>query len=393
MDYFSQDYRKFLAEHKVFDTWQYINNARKNIITAGFCQKVIHELISQMTSEHRSWIDDLNQKFDKQINEYGAASIGIKMNDLPSFKMDILGIEVDYAFLIDKHIKDFFQYIRNAFDAMAQIANSALLANESKNLERVDFNKILEVLSKPQYKRFFPDTLAFLIDISNSYEFKYTSEFNNLTKHICDARIILSYELFGKNVTSKIGAFYKKGQQFVEEDIVEITKRVLNFLEKEFIKYLDVITDEIKHDTFIEGRVHQLGFYGQQIKDDPQSTFAVVFLEVQNSMNELPDELRILLINDNDDVLSLNCDYDEILVRDKNEKYIGQFVRDEDIISHSVFKYRRYKKDTCDGMIAFINQAKKSVPIKPYFMSGNIVFVGFDEEKNESKNKDNKEDI
>jgi hypothetical protein len=385
MDYFSQEYRKFLVEHRVFDSWQFINNARKNISTAAYCQQIIHNLICQMTSEHRAWVEDLNQQMEKQIEEYGIGSVGIGPDNMPKFQMDVLGIKADYGFLVDKYIKDFFQYIRNTFDAMAQITNSALLANESKNIEKVDFNKILKILNKPQYSGLFPKTFNLLTDISNSYEFKYTSEFNNLTKHICDAKVIISHQLFGDDVTSKIGPFFKKGQQFNDENIVTITNRVLDFIEQQFIRFLDVITEEIKLDTFITGRIHQLGCYGQKIKDDPNSSFAVVFIEVQDSLDELPDELRILLVNDKDDVLSLNCEYDEILVRDKNEKYIGQYVKDEDIVNDSLFRYRRYKKDTCDGMIALYNQMKKSNPIKPYFMTGKIILVGFnDEQKGET---------
>jgi len=65
MDYFSHEYKKFLVRHKVFDAWQYINNTWKNIKTATYCQEVIHKLIYQMISEHKAWLEDLNQELDK----------------------------------------------------------------------------------------------------------------------------------------------------------------------------------------------------------------------------------------------------------------------------------------------------------------------------------------
>lgn len=382
MGYFSKEYRLFLAEHRVFDAWQFINNTRKNIVTAGYCQSVIKELISRMTSEHETWINELNQKLAKQIEEFGMGSIGIGPEDYPDSKIEILGITADYPFLVDKYIKDFFQYIRNAIDGMAQIINAALLANENKSIERVDFSKILDKLSKPKYSALFPNSYAFIKTLSESYEFKYASEFNNLIKHICDAKVVISHELFGDKATSQIGSFFKKGQQFREEDICNIIKRVLDFIKEQYSKFLTVITEEIKSDTFVAGRIHSLGFYAQQIKDDPNNCFSVVFVEVQNSIDELPHELRILLLNDKDDVIALNCDYQEILVRGENEKYLGQFICDEEIINESVLRYRRYKKDTCDGMIAFFNQTRKNNPIKPYFMSGKIIRVGFNESDN-----------
>lgn len=101
----------FLAEHQVFDAWQYINNVRKNIITAGYCHNVINALISKMTSEHNSWINELNQKIAKQIEDHGTGSIGIEPDNFPDFKMDILGVVADYPFLVDKYIKDFMQMV------------------------------------------------------------------------------------------------------------------------------------------------------------------------------------------------------------------------------------------------------------------------------------------
>ncbi|HNX29553.1 MAG TPA: hypothetical protein PKN87_09145 [Syntrophomonadaceae bacterium] len=382
MDYFSKEYRLFLAEHRVFDAWQYIINTRKNIITANYCQKVINELISQMTLNHQAWLNEFNLKVAKQIEEFGTCSIGIGSEDYPDSKIKILGITADYPFLIDKYIKDFFQYIRNAFDGMAQIINAALLANENRRIERVDFSKILDELTNQKYSALFPNSNAFIKKLSESYEFKYASEFNNLIKHICDAKVVISHELFGDNTTSQIGSFYKKGQQFNEENICNITKRVLDFMENQYIELLNIITEEIKFDTFVMGRIHTLGFYAQRIKDEPNSSFAVVFIEVQNSIDELPDEIRILLLNDKDDVIALNCDYQEILVRGENEEYLGQFICDEEIVNESVLRYRRYKKNRCDGMSAFFDQAKKDNPIKPYFMSGKIIKVGFNEANN-----------
>lgn len=378
MDYFSRDYKKFLIEHYVFDAWQFIVNTRKNIDTASYCYNFIEKLITKMSEEHKEWQDSLNQKITQLIEEKRSASIGFGYDDMPQYNIDIVGINVEYPFLIDKYIKDLFQYTRNAFDSMAQVANSALLANKDKNIEKVDFGKISEVFNQATYSQKFPKTSNWILNAKGSSEFAYVSEFNNRIKHICDARIIMSQNVFTEDATNKIEAFYKKGTQFAEQDICAITKAVMDFTEREFTLFLDLLTEEIKQNAFIEGRLHNLSFYAQEVKDDPLSTFAVIFIEVNNFIDELPDELRILLVNKNDDIYSSNCDYDEILVRDKAENYLGKFVIDETVAVDGVLRYRRYKKEQCDGMVAFINHSRKNNLIKPFCMSGNIVRAGFD---------------
>lgn len=380
MDYFSEDYKKFLIEHYVFDAWQFIVNALKNINTAKYCYEIINELVSRIEEEHKDWIDSLNEHISKSLKENKAVSINLDYDSFSQYKLNVAGIDVGYPFLIDKYIKDLFQYSRNAFDSIAQIVNSALLANKSIDIEKVDFNKIATILNKEKYSPKFPKTLNWFLKIQQSDEFMYLTEFNNRTKHICDSKIIMSQNLLNYDVLNKIDPFYKKGKQFKEQDICVTTKTILDFIKEEFVSFLDVLTEEIKLDTFIEGRIHNLKFYSQLIKDDPQNSFTVIFIEVEESFDELPDVLRVLLVNKNE-VVSSNSVYKEILVRDKNEKYLGQFIMDGPITRDGLHLYKEYKKDNVEGMRAFINHLRKNKTVNPYFLSGKIVKVGFDKAK------------
>lgn len=379
MEYFSENYKKYLEEHYVLDAWQFVANTRKNVATADYCYHIIQTLISKMEEEHRRWQEGINNELSKQIAEKGKGSIGISYDNLPQSTIDMFGLPIDYSFLIDKYIKDFFQYVRNAMDSAAQIVNSALLANECLDIEKVDFNKIVNTLNKPAYSQIFSKTLAVLAEIQSSTEFAYISEFNNKIKHISDAKLIMSQELFGNVTTARIEAFYKRGNQFAEQDILTMTKIVLDFVEREVGLLLDVLTKDIKLNAHILGRVHELKFHVQRIKDNPDSSFTVVFVEVIDSMDELPEVLRVLLARSNEEVNSLNSDYGDILVRDKNTTFVGRFILDEVINEDGLLRYRRYKKDDCEGIIAFIEQSKKNYPIRPFLMTGEIVSVGFNE--------------
>lgn len=379
MEYFSLEYKKCLAEHYVLDAWQFVINMRKNIVTAGYCCHVIESLISKMEVEHRGWQDEINKEITQQLADTGSGSVGITYDGLPQYKMDMFGLPVDYAFLVDKYIKDFFQYLRNSLDSAAQIVNSALLANQRLDIEKVDFNKIISVLTKATYSQTFSNTLAALLQIQSSNEFAYVTEFNNRIKHISDAEIIMSRELFGDGMTSKIDAFYKRGNQFAQQDILTITTEVFEFISREIISLLDAITEDIKLDAFIAGRIHELKFHVQAIKDAPESSFTVIFVDVLDSIDELPDELRILLVRVSEEINTMNSDYDDILVRDKDGRFIGRFNLDESINNDGLLQYRRYKKDSHDGILSFVEQAKKQYPIRPFLMTGQIVRDGFDE--------------
>jgi len=375
MEYLTLEHKKFLVEHYVYDAWQFINNAAKGVATARFCCETIKKLIIQSNEEYTQWQNDMFAKLfeDSKIN--GTAQIGIGYDNMPKDVVDFLGEQISRPFLVDKYIKDFFQYTRNVFDSIAQVVNVALLANQAKNIERVDFAKMHDIFSKPLVAGKFPDTEAFFIKIKESDEFIYLSEFNNRIKHICDSKLVLSHSLLDDKSTSQISAFYKKRQQFEQKNILDIVQIISDFLETEFQEFLQVITNDIKEDKYIEGRIHTLNFYAQQIKNDPQNSFAIVYIQVISSIDELPDEISILLINNNDeeDVIVANCEYENILVRDATEKYIGKYRIKDSVVDDSLHKYIKYEKVKCDGMIAFFEEMRKTTNIKPAFMSGTII--------------------
>lgn len=349
---------------------------KKNIVTAKYCHNVIDVLINKMKVEHKEWQDNINQQLINSIQEKRETSVPITKDGIPKFELDVLGMSVGYTFLIDKYIKDFFQYVRNTFESIAQIVNSALLGNESKDIEWVDFNKLFNFLGTRQSD--FPKTYQQMGVIKNSDEFSYVSEFNNRIKHVCDAKITMSMDLFGDGVTSDISSFYKKGTQFSNQDILDITSKVMIFAENELANFMKVLTKEIELDLNVKGRIHQLSFDGQQIKDDPENSFVAIYTGVESSIDELPEFLRVLLINNNENIISGNCDYEEILVRNKAGDYVGRFVLTEPINEDGLLTYRCYKKGSYDGIKTFFDHVRKNNHIKVGLMSGKLIRVGFD---------------
>jgi hypothetical protein len=377
LKYFSLEHKKFLVEHFVFDAWQFIDNAAKGVATTIFCYNTVRKLIEQSNDEYFEWQNNMFSKLFDDAQKNGKAHIGLRYDDMPKDVVDFLGDQISRSFLVDKYIKDFFQYARNTFDSLAQITNVALLANNAKNIEKVDFVKMENILTKPPFSGDFPDTETFFKRIKASDEFIYLSEFNNRIKHICDSELVLSHSLLNDKHTSQISAFYKKGQQFKQENILDIVKIICSFVETEFNIFLETITKDIKNDMYVNDRIHSLKVQAQHIKGDPDNSFAVIYINVVSNIDELSDEISILLINNNDeDVLVSNCEYDTILVRDASEEYIGKFVIKDIIVDDTLYKYFKYEKVKCDGMIAFFEEMKKTILIKPAFLSGTIVEAG-----------------
>jgi len=378
MNYFSLEHKKFLVEHFVFDAWQFFDNAAKGVATTKFCYNTVKKLIEQSNKEYRQWQQDIFSKLFDDAKNNGAAQFSLKYDNMPKDIVDYLGEQVSRPILVDKYIKDFFQYSRNTLDSIAQITNVAVLANKGIPIEQVGFAK-METLLSAKFSGDFPDTETFFKRIKASDEYIYLSEFNNRIKHICDSELLLSHNLLGNEHTSLISAFFKKGHQFNQENILDITRIICTFIETEFNTFLDTITTDIKSGKYNSGRMHSLKFHAQQIKDDPRNSFGVVYIDVISNIDELPNEIRILLINNNDeDILVSNCEYDTILVRDVAEKYIGKYELRDVIVDDTLHKYVKFEKVKCDGMMSFIQETKKTIPIKPYFMTGTIVRAGYD---------------
>lgn len=371
MDYLSTDFEKFLAEHYVYDAWQFVVNTNKNIKIAKYCYDVINKLIEQMHIEHIDWKNELiNKALEEAIEEGEIPRVVIENN--PEYNLDILGINVTCPFLVDKLIKDFFQYIRNSYDSMAQVSNSALLVNEP--IDGVNFKTMKSLFSERPYSVNFKSVRTWYNDIAGKEEFKYIGSFNNRTKHACDVSIQLATDFFSDNTISKVDAFSKWNKSIPEKDISMLIKSILDFTTQSFTDFMVIIKDHIRNNIENKGRIHTVECYQQKMKDKPDQSFSVIYLNVENSVDELPNVLNILLLNiiDTGEVRARNCTFPIILVRDKNGAYVGKYKRSSpDVITDNLLRYCKYQKQNCDGMVAFIEEWQNNIGIfykhNPYF--------------------------
>lgn len=107
------------------------------------------------------------------------------------------------------------------------------------------------------------------------------------------------------------------------------------------------------------------------------SNFTTIHIEVGNDTLELPSEIGVLLLKEKEneiEIEAINCDYEDILIKNSSGKYIGRFITEDKIEKDGLIKYRKYKLDNkVDCNTAFIEHINKKYGFKPLVMDGKIV--------------------
>lgn len=354
---------KLLYDGCVYNAWQFVVNTKKTIYTVDYCRKTIIALIRQMEMEHADWTDSLFKQLGEQVSEDGKTrKISIRSGDLPQHKVSIVGEDAEVSFLLDKLTKDFFQYSRNAFDCMSQVVNAACLASKAKKLEKIDFGTMHEILNKATYSSNFPDMKVWYDKIAASPEFQYVDAFCNRTKHTCDVYLKISMALFSAENKTIINPFYRKEEQHSMQDLETYLATVYSFVETAFNQFIGILKTEIIKKTYVNGRYHLLKVYQQKIKNSPDSSFSVVYIDGTSPVTSMPEEIQVLLLHEYDDgeIVSQNSTIDTIYINDPTTKhtFLGKYIATESCGDDTLLRYRKYKRvDPIPGTLPVYAQA------------------------------------
>lgn len=368
---FKETDEQLLAECKMYDALQFLVNAQKNIATADYCRFFIEKLITHIESKQKDHYEGMQKILQKGEIYYFREEDGIDTS------IQILGESIDSYFLLDKYIKDFMQYSRNAFDSISQFINKTILYSDPLDIEQVDFIRIYKRL-----KRDYAHTQIFDIveRIKSSDEFKYISEFNNKTKHISDTKMIITLDLLGIGVESKVTPFNKKGEDFGEKEMKNLIASLINFLDREFSILVDYIRTEIPENNIKDKRFHTVEFDVQIIKGDSQNSFVNVFIRAEN-IDELPEEIEFLFVKNHKLELkgryeAKNLPYDEVFIKNSDDMYIGKFKTVAPYEEFKEIQYRKFSKQKFKNPKPYIRHesfSKFNMKIYPGYMFGKIV--------------------
>lgn len=334
-----------LYDNEVYDAWQFVINTAKTIQTAEYCKNQILALITQMGKEHDDWMSDLFSQLSSENSK--EKIITITSDNLPQHKVNVAEIEVDSHFLIQKLTKDFFQYSRNAFDSISQIGNAAILAFKHEDIERVDFGFMSRTFNQ-KHNGVFQEVQDWYSTVEQSDEYKYLDAFCNRTKHICDVYLHLSMALIGGENKAVINPFYKKKAQQQKQDLNTYLSEILSFVQNSFDDFMDIVIREVPKKIYVQNRIHKACIQQQKRKDDPESDYAVIYIDEKPTVETMPDEIEVLFLRkDNDgDISSKNCEFDTIYIRKAGveHNYVGKYVAQESYGDDTLVKYRKYAK-------------------------------------------------
>lgn len=383
------DFQKDLAAHHVFTSWQFIQYTQKNIHIVEYCADILGRILEKMSQKTVRWQQDLFSDFVEETMPDGrkVRKVTVTTDNSPVYELRVAGEKVDPWFLFDKLLRDFYQYTMNSFDSISQVANSGLLANRGKKVDSVDFQRMATCFAQQTYTNAFPKTSAWFSSISQSSEFQYIEAINNRTKHTADISNKLSMGILGSSNTAKIGPFFRKDVQHDKQELSDQLCATLDFLHTSWDDFLSVFCDEYVLDVFTENRMNEIGgVYQQKLKDEPDQDHSYAYIEVVTDFASMPDEIYILLVRENDDeVLSHNCPFKYLLVREHDERTIlGRYTADGDVGDDCLLSYRKYIKDTTTSGVAChyhaVQESKRFYHNNPFFtvtvVSDDDQFIG-----------------
>lgn len=361
----------------IYDAWQFVINTKETLDTAEYCKDTILRLLDRTTEEFDEWRKSLlNSFFENQNDE---KELVVQKDSLPTTLTSIVGKDIQVSFLLNKLIKDFFQYSRNVVDSISQIANASLLGNKAKKIDSVDFPAMLKKFNQQTYSQNFPYISNWYNNIEKDTKYKYIDAFNNRTKHTCDVGLKLGVGLFDSNYVSDINPFFRKSIQNDKKSINTYLDEIFNYVSNSFDSFLVELVKEYPKKLYFDNRYNKLnGFQGKML-DSPDSDFAFVYIETSTVMSAMPNEINVLLLNQIDGTIyGMNCNFNTILVKKKGteNEYIGRYIAVDNQIDDTLLQYRKYLKQSDNGDIALCNtylEYKKN----PFLLKTNP-FIEFD---------------
>lgn len=361
---------QLFEEYKMYDAIQYLDNTQKNLATADYCYYFIGKILAHFEEVQKNY-HEVKQATLNRGEIFFAGE-----NNAIDISIEIMGEPINGHFLLDKYLKDFIQYSRNAFDSISQFINKTVLYSNPLDIEKVDFIKVYLML-KSNHAHL--EIFEIVEKIKTSEEFQYISEFNNKTKHISDTNTNLSFDLLGIGVESKITAFKKRNQTFGEKNLEELIRSLSDFLKKEFSILVDHIIMEIPKSKLNEKRFHKVDFIAKLTKGEPQNSYVDVFI-IKDDIDMLPEEIEFLFVKKHilkfeGKFQSRNFPYNEIFVKNSDGFYIGKFSSLTPYESNKELNYRKFRKQRFKNPKLNIRDEKGSKSHLNYYsgyMSGEI---------------------
>lgn len=376
MDINLKEIEKLLAQHKVYDAWQFVKSLSETLTYMD----VSVALLQRVYTNRKESLRKVEEKIDKEISQSGKSYL--TQDDLDSTNIEIAGLTVDDFLFLRKTIFEFFHYTRLSMDILIQIINTALLGDRAFAIS--DKNLIGKVLKELSSEDCFSDLINLLSETKNDQRYNYLQAFDNYIKHNRTIPVTLKNSFMrGDENEFLIKSFIYNDVTYPSTDALHQVQQIREYAIQTIENILKEICIQLPNCLDNSKRIHSIKFKQQISKDSGVNEYISFFIEVKNDLSELPKEIKILplIIKPNDAICIWNFKVKKIFITKKNEL-------EESIIGCAELKseldinelYREFSVRPCDKeeyiqyVISFA-QEYPNISINYYAMEGIIIYV------------------
>lgn len=301
-----------LAEHKVYDAWQYVKSLQE---TLGY-MSVSYNMLIKVHDHRVATLAAVEQDIIHQAHETGEGRC--TSNDLDRTNLVIGGYEIDDAVFMRKTAMEFFHYGRISMDVLFQIVNAALLGDEAYSVE--DKGLLRKLLNKLTTKPEFATLLQLMDTNKNDPRYQYLMAFDNYIKHIKTVLVTVKNSiLIGNADVFQFNAFSYGDVNYPAENALDKIKEIHDYVISTIDAILTEILMQIPNCFSNTQRVQEI-HYKQVFTEREGKTYTEYvsfFIDVPNSLSDLPTEIKVypLIIKPNDEIYSFDFRFDKIFIR------------------------------------------------------------------------------
>lgn len=373
-----KDFQKSLAQHKVYDAWQYVESLRETLTYMN----VSCELLENVYAHRVQALYIQKQKIMEIAVKTGKASI--QEEDLSCTNLDIGGLVIDDSMFLRKNTMEFFHYARMSMDILFQIINAALFGDKSREI--TDRRLVQNVIGTLSNIPVFADLKKLLDNNKEDGNFKYLQSFDNYMKHIKTILVTVKNSfMLGNTNEFLIKEFVYDGISYPTVKALSKVKETNDYVVQTVEDILLEVQKQLPNCLDNSKRIQTISFK-QLIRGNSKSNvveYIAFFIDVQNDISELPQEIKVLpiIIKPNDEIFSFDFRFHKIFIKKKDcgeEAIIGCAELKNGLETNEL--YRIFKVRTCDineyseYVVSFAQNYPK-ITFNYYAMEGSIIMV------------------
>lgn len=304
--------KKALAEHKVYDAWQYVESLQE---TLGY-MSVSYNMLIKVHDHRVSTLAATKQDIIQQVHKMGQGRC--TLNDLNRTNLIIGGYEIDDVVFMRKTALEFFHYGRISMEVLFQIVNAALLGDEAYPVD--DRCLLPKLINKLKTKPEFATLLKQLKTNKSDPHYQYLMAFDNYIKHIKTVLITVKNSILIGNVdVFQLNAFSYRDHTYPAEDALDKIKEIHDYVVSTISMILSEILTQIPNCISNTQRVQKIHYKQvfMEREGKPYIEYVSFFIDVPNSLSDLPAEIKVypLIIKPNDEIYGFDFRFDKIFIR------------------------------------------------------------------------------